>query len=89
MPGLSAAAFTARGDRFLGIGDVATARLFYERAVDAGDGQAALRLGETFDPPFLEQAHLRYVQADTDMALSWYRRASELDVRDAEVLLKR
>jgi len=88
-PGLSAAALVARGDRFLGIGDVATARLFYERAVDAGDGQAALRLGETFDPLFLKQAHLRDFQADTDTALSWYRRARELGVRDAEVLLKR
>jgi TPR repeat protein len=85
---VSAAALVARGDRFWGLGDVATARLFYERAVDAGDGQAALRLGKTFDPAFLEQAHLHHVQADTDMALSWYRRAREFGVGEAEELLK-
>jgi len=85
---VSAAALVARGDRFWGLGDVAAARLLYERAVDAGDGQAALRLGQTFDPAFLEQAHLRHVQADADMALSWYRRAREFGVGDAERLLK-
>jgi hypothetical protein len=88
-PRLSAAALVARGDGLFGAGDVASARLFYERAVDAGDGQAALRLGETFDPTFLEQAHLRHVQANFDTALSWYRRARDLGVRDAEIFLER
>ena len=88
-PRLSAAALVARGDGLFGVGDVASARLFYERAVDAGDGQAALRLGETFDPTFLEQAHLRHVQANFDTALSWYRRARDLGVREAVILLER
>jgi putative MFS transporter len=86
---LSAAALVARGDGLFGVGDVASARLFYERAVDAGDGQAALRLGETFDPTFLEQAHLRHVQANFDTALSWYRRARDLGVREAVILMER
>ncbi len=44
-----------RGDSLFRIGDVASARLFYERAADAGNGEAALRLGETFDPNFLKR----------------------------------
>ena len=53
---LSAAQVTellSRGDSFLHAGDVASARLFYERAADAGDWQAAIRMGATFDLAFL------------------------------------
>jgi hypothetical protein len=76
-----------RGDRLFGIGDIASARLFYERAADAGEGQAALRLGETYDPAFLERAQLR-VPGDRALAVFWYRRARELGASEAEILLK-
>jgi TPR repeat protein len=72
------AALVARGDSFLGAGDIASARLFYERAADAGDGHAALRLGATFDPDFLDRAGMRSIRADPEQASSWYRRAREL-----------
>jgi TPR repeat protein len=68
-------------------GDMAGARLFYERAANVGDAQAALRLGESFDPNFL-QAHARGVKGDLGTAISWYRRARELGSADAEILLK-
>jgi hypothetical protein len=76
-----------RGDKSFSSGDLASARLYYGRAADAGDGQAALRLGETFDPVFLEQAHLRGARGDLTAALSWYRRARDMGVGEAEVLL--
>jgi TPR repeat protein len=75
------------GDKSFSSGDVASARLYYGRAVNAGDGQAALRLGETFDPVFLEHAHLRNVRGDLPAALSWYRRARAMGAAEAEVLL--
>jgi hypothetical protein len=78
----------ARGDKLLSIGDVTSARLFYERAADAGGGLAAIRLGETFDPLFLDRVHLSGVQGDPDAASCWYHRAHDLGARDAEVLLK-
>jgi hypothetical protein len=68
----------ARGDSFIGAGDIASARLFYERAADAGDGSAALRLGATFDPGFLAQGGVRGIFGDRALALSWYRRARDL-----------
>src|SRR5262249_1879578 len=37
------AAFMTRGDSLFGNGDLVSARLFYERAANAGSGQAALR----------------------------------------------
>jgi TPR repeat protein len=82
------AALLARGDSLFGVGDVSSARLFYERAADAGNGEAALRLGETYDPGFLERAKLRAVQGDVAAAVFWYRRARELGVAEAEILLK-
>jgi TPR repeat protein len=82
IPGL-----LARGDSLLGMGDVASGRLFYERAAAAGDGKAALRLGETYDPAFLKRMQLR-IQGDNAKAVYWYRRAFELGQNEAEILLK-
>jgi hypothetical protein len=76
-----------RGDNSLSSGDVASARLYYGRAANAGDGQAALRLGETFDPVFLEHAHLRTARGDLAAALFWYRRARDMGAAEAAVLL--
>ena len=78
----------ARGDQLLGASDIASARLFYERAAEAGDGQAALRMGMTFDMDFLARSGLRRVQGDPEQAISWYRRASALGNAKAEALEK-
>ena len=90
-PGASIAeisALLARGDSLFGVGDVASARLFYERAANAGDAQAALKLGETYDPLFLARARLNGVRGDLAAATRWYRRARDLGSSDAEILLK-
>jgi len=81
------AVLLTRGDKAFSSGDVASARLYYGRAASAGDGQAALRLGETFDPVFLDHAHLRSARGDLVAALSWYRRARDMGAAEAEVLL--
>jgi len=78
------AALLARGDSLLGVGDIASARLFYERASDGGDGRAALRLGATYDPGFLARVRLPHPQGDVAQALSWYRRARDLGESEAE-----
>jgi hypothetical protein len=81
------AALVTRGDAFLSGGDVASARLFYERAADAGDSAAAVRLGATFDPNFLGRVGIRGNPGDPAQAASWYRRARDLgDAAAAERL---
>jgi hypothetical protein len=80
-PRLSAddiAAFVARGDVLLAAGDIASARLFFERAADAGDGRAAMRMAMTYDAAFLDRAGLRSLRNDPERAAAWYRRAREL-----------
>ena len=83
---MNTAALLARGDQLLGASDIASARLFYERAAEAGDGRGALRMGMTFDMDFLARSGLRRVQGDPDQAISWYRRASALGNSKAEAL---
>lgn len=77
----------SRGDEVFRIGDIASARLYYERAADAGDGQAALRLGQTYDPLFLVRVGFKGMPGNLKLALQWYRTARELGVNQAEVLL--
>jgi hypothetical protein len=84
---IDTSALVARGDTLFGAGDITSARLFYERAADAGNGQAALRLGESYDPSFLEQTQLRAVRGDPAVAIKWYKRARELGASEADVLL--
>jgi len=83
------AALIGRGDVFLSSGDITSARLFYERAADAGSGPAALQLGATFDPVVLGRVGARGVIADPAQALSWYRRARDLGMVEAEQRIKR
>ena len=78
----------SRGDDFLKAGDVASARLYYERAADAGNGSAALRLGATFDPGFLASAGVRGTLGDPARAASWYARARDLGEAAAAQRLK-
>ena len=78
VSGAEIAALLARGDWLFATGDVGSARLLYERAAEAGEAGAAVRLGETFDPIFLDKAHLREARADSGMAMFWYRRARDL-----------
>ncbi len=82
------AALVARGEAFVQMRDTASARLYFERAAEAGDGRAALRLGETFDPVFLGRAGIHGAQADRQQAVSWYRRARDLGNADAARLLE-
>jgi TPR repeat protein len=84
-----AEAFRTQGDQSLRQGDVATARLFYQRAADAGDAQAALQLGHTYNPEFLEQIGVRGLRGDVALAALWYRRARDLGDADADIVLRR
>jgi class 3 adenylate cyclase len=88
LPTEEIAQFVGRGDGFLHAGDIASARLFYERAAGAGDGQAALRMGATFDPAFLDGAAPRAARGDPAEARVWYERARDLGEVEAERRLK-
>jgi hypothetical protein len=82
------ATLVARGDAQFAMGDVGAARLLYERAAGAGNADAALRMGQTFDPAFLAQTRLRGIHGDPLTAASWYMRADKLGAPEASGLLQ-
>jgi hypothetical protein len=86
VPPVDTGALVAQGDHLLGRSDIASARILYQRAAEAGDGRGALRMGMTFDRVFLVRWRLRAIQADRAQAISWYRRAGALGNAEAELM---
>jgi hypothetical protein len=78
-----------KGDAQLEDGNVSGARLFYERAADAGLAQAAMALAATFDALELPRLKLRGVPPDRKQARRWYERAHQLGAGGAEERLRR
>jgi len=78
-----------RAEDFLKIGDIAAARLALRRAAMAGNAQAALTLGMTFDPAVLAEQGVLGLAPDEGQARTWYQRAAELGSSEARRRLER
>lgn len=78
-----------KGDEHLTEGNVAAARLVYERAAEAGLAQAAMALAATFDEGELARLAVRGIQPDSNEARRWYERARQLGAADADQRLRR
>lgn len=72
--------FLKRGRLLFGEGNVALARLFFQRAADEGLAEGALAMGETFDATELQRNGVIGVQPDPDEARRWYEEARVLGV---------
>ena len=59
-------------------GDVVSARLLFRRAATAGNAEAALFLGKTFDPVVSNRMGIIGIEPDITRARQWYERAAEL-----------
>ncbi len=77
----------ARGRALLELGDVASARLLFERAAEGGDAQAALLVGETYDPVRLAMRGVIGLSGSADTAKGWYQRALAQGVDEAKAPL--
>jgi hypothetical protein len=73
-----------QGQQLIAAGDVATARTVLQRAADAGDADAAMALGGTYDPNVLARLGVVGVSAEAEKARSWYQRAETLGSPDAK-----
>jgi len=72
------AALLARGRATLSNGDLAAARVLLRRAAEHDDPQAAVALGETYDPAVLKRLGIITFNPDLAQAREWYRRAADL-----------
>jgi TPR repeat protein len=60
-------------------GDIAGARLMFQRAAQTGDTGAAFALAESYDPLVLRKLGARVsLMSDIALAQSWYKKAWDL-----------
>ena len=78
-----------RGQQLMNIGDISSARLMLQRAAKAGNPQAALLLGATFDPFVLKDLGVIGFASDATQARDWYRKAAELGSPEASSRIER
>jgi hypothetical protein len=83
------AALMEKGWDLVKSGDVASARLLFQRMANAGIADAALALAATYDPRHLAQHKLIGVVGDETKAHDWYQRANELGSAEAGRILAR
>jgi TPR repeat protein len=72
-----------QGEQFIAAGDVVAARTIFQRAVEAGDANAAMALGATYDPTVLAKLGVVGMSADVEKARRWYQKAENLGSPDA------
>jgi hypothetical protein len=73
-----------RAREILALGHVSAARVAFEHAADAGNGEAAIALGDTFDPMRLLLLGAPLSLGDVTKAAYWYERADELGSPEAK-----
>jgi hypothetical protein len=78
-----------RGVELLRIGDCAAARLLLRPAAEAGDAEAALLLGATYDPAAVSDFGALGLAPDPNVARAWYQRAMEAGSVEASRRIER
>ncbi len=68
-----------RGERYMELGDVASARLLYEDLAAHGSAKGALAMGKSYDPAVLKEIFVAgTMEPDAKTARLWYRRAQDM-----------
>jgi hypothetical protein len=73
-----------RGNALLDLGDLASARLFYQLAAGRGSPEGAMLMGMTFDPVYFARTGIQGTQPRIQDALHWYDQAIVMGSRPAE-----
>jgi hypothetical protein len=77
-----------RGDQLMDLGDISSARLFYERAAQDGDPRAQTALGKSYDPLIFGSLQVRGTPADPQLARIWYLRGVQGGSQEAMTRLQ-
>jgi hypothetical protein len=78
------------GVELMTYGEVAAARVMFQRAAEAGEGAGAFALAETYDPLVLGELRLRErIMPDVALARTWYERARDLGSVEARDRISR
>ncbi len=88
MPGATVDLLLRRGREMVGIGDISAARLLFSRVAEAGNAEAMVALGQTYDPAALGVTGA-LMQPDPAEAARWYGQAARNGSEEAGTLLAR
>jgi Bacterial SH3 domain len=77
----------AHGRKMVDVGYFPGARAYFQRAAEAGSADAALLVGKTYDPSFIEEIGAQGIKPDVKQARVWYERAKALGNKDADAQL--
>jgi TPR repeat protein len=81
------AAMLVEGDAMMALGDIASARLYYDLAMRRGSAVAARKLARSYDPLFLQGERVSGLRPDVVKAIAAYRAAAELGDTEAAAQL--
>ena len=81
----------SQGERHLEQGNIGAARMFFQRAAEAGLAAGAVKMAATYDPVELERLNIQVqgVVGDRNEARKWYERARTLGAPEADERLAR
>ena len=74
----------SHGKKMIAVGYFAGARAYFKRAAEAGSAEAALAVGATYDPVFIEQLRAHGIKPEPEQATSWYERARGLGLENPD-----
>ena len=77
-----------RGEQLIQQGDVASARLMFQRAAEVGDARSALALGASYDPDVLKKLGVFGVASNAVLAREWYAKASSFGSSEAALRIE-
>jgi hypothetical protein len=84
-----ASQFVKRGIELIRTGNFAAARLLLRPAAEAGDSEAALLLGATYDPAVVSDLRALGLAPDPKVARDWYQRAMDAGSVEASRRIER
>lgn len=76
------------GRKMVDVGYFPGARAYFQRAAEAGSAEAALSVGSTYDPSFIEEIGAQGIKPDIKQARIWYERAKALGHKDADAQIR-
>jgi hypothetical protein len=76
-----------RGQDFMSIGDITSARIVFERLAESGFAQGALAAASAYDPRYLAGHNVVGVRGDEAKARAFYQRAMQLGSAEAGRIL--
>lgn len=72
-----------RAELLMQTGQIETARALLQEAAELGSGDAALKLGRSYDPKLATSLRYADSQTNPDLAKAWYKRALALGTQEA------